>query len=100
MNFNMDFEINEEFSSFKSDVMDEGFVFGCYLDETSYEDDYSHNDIYDAIEVLAEKMRDYLHNNYPNKFIVSTGWCVHVMTPDRARQSRLSERSIEECLVR
>lgn len=96
----MEWEIEEEFNNFKNDVNDSAFIFGEYLDETEYEDDYSHNDIYDAIDVLAEKMRDYLHNHYPNKFVVSTGWCIHVMTPDRARQSRISESTIEEYLVK
>jgi hypothetical protein len=95
----MEWEISEEFSIFIEDIKDSAFIFGRYMDESSYEDDYSHNDIDEAIDTLAEKIREYLHINHSNKFVVSTGWCVHVMTPDRARQSRISERTIEEYLV-
>lgn len=95
----MEFEVSEEFECFLQDIKDSGFIYGRYFDETDYEDDYSHNDIGDGIEMLAEKIRDYLHNNYPKKFIVSTGWCVHVMTPDRARQSRISDSTINDYLV-
>lgn len=95
----MDWEIEEEFNSFKEDVSDSAFIFGSYLDETDYEDEYCHNDIHEAMRILEEKIKDYLHINCPNKFIVSSGWCVHVMTPDRARQSRISEKTIERCLV-
>lgn len=91
--------VNEEFDMFLQDVKEASFVFGSYLDETDYEDEYCHNDIHEAMHILEEKIKDYLHNNYPNKFIVSSGWCVHVMTPDRARQSRITESTIERCLV-
>lgn len=91
---------NEEFDMFLQDVKEPSFVFGSYLDETDYEDEYCHNDIHETMHTLEEKIKDYLHINYPNKFIVSSGWCVHVMTPDRARQSRITERTIERCLVK
>lgn len=91
----MDYEINEEFNSFKNDVSDNGFIFGRYLSESDYEDEYSHNDIDEAMGILANKIREYLHEKHPSKFIVTTGWCIHVMTPDRARQSRVSERTIK-----
>jgi hypothetical protein len=92
--------INEEYNMFLEDINNPAFIFGRYMNETEYEDEYGNNDIKTAIEELAEKIRLYLHENIPNKFIVSTGWCVHVMTPDRARQSRISERTIEEYLVK
>lgn len=96
----MEYEIEEEFNSFKNDVNDSAFIFGSYLDESDYEDEYSHNVIDEATEILVGKIRKYLHEKQPNKFVVSTGWCIHVMTPDRARQSRISERTIEEYLVK
>jgi len=95
----MDYEINIEYKTFLEEIGDD-FEIGRYLDESDYEDEYSHNDIDDAMGVLADKIRKYLHENHPNKFIVTTGWCIHVMTPERARQSRVSERTIELRLIK
>lgn len=91
----MDYEINEEYKTFLEEIESEDFELGCYLDESDYEDEYSHNDIDEAMEILADKVKEFLHEKHPNKFVVSTGWCIHVMTPDRARQSRISERTIK-----
>lgn len=96
----MQLEIEEEFKQFLEDVKDSGYIFGCYMDETEYEDEYSHNAIDEAMEILQEKIRAYLHENRPGEFVASSGWCVHVMTPDRARQSRVSEKTIENFIVR
>lgn len=93
-------EIEYEYNEFLRDIKDSGFNFGAYMDETEYEDEYSHNSIDEAMGILQEKIRTYLHENRPGEFVVGSGWCVHVMTPDRARQSRISERTIENFLVR
>ena len=93
-------EIEYEYNEFLRDIKDSGFIFGAYMDETEYEDEHSHNVIDEAMSVLQEKIRTYLHENRPGEFVVSSGWCVHVMTPERARQSRVSERTIENFLVR
>lgn len=96
----MQLEIEEEHQQFLEDIKDGGFVFGAYMDETEYEEEYSHNSIDKAMGILQKKIRAYLHENRPEEFVVSSGWCVYVMTPDRARQSRISERTIENFLVR
>lgn len=96
----MYFEIEEEYNQFLEDIKDSGFVFGTYMDESKYEDEYSHNAIDEAMYILKVQIRDYLHENRPGEFVVSSDWCVHVMTPDRARQSRISERTIEMFLVK
>ncbi len=96
----MYFEIEEEYKQFLKNIKDSGYIFGAYMDETEYEDEYSHNAIDEAMGVLQEKIRAYLHENRPGEFVVSSGWCVHVMTPERARQSRVSERTIENFLVK
>lgn len=92
-------EIEYEYSQFLNDMKESGFIFGAYMDETEYEDEYSHNTIGEAMEILQDKIRAYLHENRPGEFVVSSGWCVHVMTPERARQSRISEQTIEDYLV-
>ncbi len=96
----MYFEIEEEYNQFLEDIKDSGFIFGAYMDESEYEDEYSYNAIDEAMGILQEKIRAYLHENRPNEFVVSSGWHVHVMTPDRARQSRISEKTIEMFLVK
>ena len=96
----MQLEIEEEFEKFLEDIKNNGFIFGAYMDETGYEDEYSHNEIDKAMGALQEKIREYLHKNRPGEFVVSSSWCVHVMTPERARQSKVSERTIEKFLVK
>ena len=96
----MQLEIEEEYEQFLEDIKDRGYIFGAYMDESDYEDEYSHNAIDEAMGILQNKIREYLHKNRPNEFVVSSGWCVHVMTPDRARKSNVSERTIQLHLVR
>lgn len=96
----MDEVIKEEYEMFLKDISENAFILGKYLDESDYEDEYCHNDIDEAKEKLVEKITDYLKQNRPSEFIVSDGYCVFVMTPDRARQSRISERTIENNLVK
>lgn len=95
----MQLEIEEEYEQFLEDIKDRGYIFGAYMDESDYEDEYSHNAIDEAMEILQNKIREFLHENRPNEFVVSSGWCVHVMTPERARQSNVSERTIQLYLV-
>lgn len=47
-----------------------------------------------------KKIKEYLHINIPNKYMVSVGYCVFVMTPERARKSNVSEQRIKALLVR
>lgn len=96
----MQLEIEDEYNQFLEDIKDGGFIFGRYMDDDEYEDEYSHNAIDEAMEILQEKIRTYLHENRPGKFVVTSGWCIFVMTPDRARQSKISEKDIEFYLVR
>lgn len=91
--------IEYEFETFKEEIADKSFIFGKYLDESDYEDEYCHNDIDEAKELLVEKIREYLRQTRPSEFIVSDGYCVFVMTPQRARESRISESTIENSLV-
>ena len=87
--------LEDEYNQFLQDIADGSMIFGRYIDESEYEDEYSHNDINEAQDKFIEKVREYLHENYPGKYVVSGGWCVFVMTPDRARESHVLERTIE-----
>lgn len=96
----MEYEINEEYHYFLSDIRSHDFRLGKYMDISHYEDQYGNDMIEKAMENLAEKIRKYLHENKPGKFIVSTGYCIFVMTPERAREAQIFETTIKECLVR
>ncbi|EOT29464.1 hypothetical protein C805_00047 [Eubacterium sp. 14-2] len=96
----MQLEIDEEFEQFLQDIKDSGYIFGAYMDESEYEDDYSHNIIGEAMGILQKKIKEYLHKNRPGEFVVISDWCVHVLTKDRAKQLDVSERTIEFRLVR
>lgn len=96
----MYFEIEEEYKQFLEDIKDNGFIFGAYMDESEYEDEYSHNAIDEAMGELQKKMRAYLHEHRPNEFIVLSDYCVRVLTVDKAKQLNVSDRTIELRLVR
>ena len=87
--------VENEYSRFLQDVKDGSMIFVKYIDESEYEDEYSYNDIGKAQGKFIEKVKEYLHENYPGKYVVSGGWCVFVMTPDRARESHVPEKIIE-----
>jgi len=93
-------EIEEEYQQFLYDIQEEGFIFGRYLDESDYEDEYCHNDIDKAKDIFVNKIKEYLKLNRPSEYIVTSGWCIFVMTPNRARESRISEKTINDRLVR
>lgn len=96
----MYFEIGEEYKQFLNDIKDNGFIFGAYMDESEYEDEYSHNVIDEAMGELQKKIKEYLHKNRPGEFVVISDWCVHVMTKEKAEQLSVSGRTIELRLVR
>lgn len=96
----MRLEIEEEYKQFLEDIKDGGFVFGAYMDETEYEDEYSHNSIGRAMEVLENKIKEYLNENKPGEFIVYSDWSVHVMKKDKAEEMGLRKSLIESSIVR
>lgn len=85
----------EAFEDLKDDIENNDFIETKYLDTWDFEDEYSHNHIDENRDKFIEKVKEYLHENYPGKYVVSGSWCVFVMTPDRARESHISERTIE-----
>lgn len=93
-------EIEEEYKQFLSDISDSAFVFGRYMDEDEYIDDYSMDEIEIASDKLLGRIMAYLHEHRPGEFVVTSGWCIFVMTPERARQTRLTENDIQLSIVR
>lgn len=93
-------EIEYEYNQFLSDMKNSGFLSGLYMDEDEYEDEYSKNSIYGAIEILEEKIREYLQENRPGEFVLISGWCIRVMKIEEARSLKWSEKRIENLIVR
>lgn len=81
-------EIQLEFEQFKYDI-NESLVFARYFDEWDYEDEYSHNEIDEAQAILIQQIKEYLHNHIPNKYIVTSGYCIFVMTIEEAKRRNL-----------
>lgn len=82
-------ELEYEFAEFKHSIDDGSLVFGRYFDEDDYEDEYSHNEIDEFQEKFIEKVEGYLHEKAPNKYVVTSGWCVFVMTIDEAKKRNI-----------
>lgn len=91
-------ELEYEFAEFKRDLDGGGLVFGRYFNEDEYEDEYSHNEINEFTLKFIEKVKEYLHEKAPNKYLVTSGWCVFVMTVEEAQKRKLLY--IEECTVK
>lgn len=88
--------VEEEYQQFLYDIEVEGALkFGRYVDESNYEDEYSHNDIEEAQNFFVEKVKKYLHENYPGKYVVYGSFCVFVMTTDSARERKFSDKKIQ-----
>lgn len=94
--------VEEEYERFLLEMQESKGTMGCgsYIDESDYEDEYSHNDIEEAQTMFIKKVEEYLHENYPCQYIVSCGWCVFVMTPESARERNVFESTIEMCIVK
>lgn len=83
--------INEEHEIFLED-MDRGITFNRFLMVDDYEDNYSHNEIAEAMNTLASRIRQWLHENKPGKYIVSVSpdYCIFVMTVKEAQMRNVS----------
>lgn len=85
-------EIYYEFEQFKYDL-NERLVFGRYLIDYEYEDEYSHNEIHKAQTILIQQIKEYLHNKYPNEYVVMRGFAIFVMTVEEAKRRNLHNYS-------
>ena len=95
----MQLEVSEEYLQFLHDIQDKGFLNGCYMDETEYDDEYSHNKIQEAMKALQDRIKEYLHKNMPGEFIVYSDWSVHVMKKEKAEEVGMMERAIINRIV-
>lgn len=93
----MEEELEYEFQCFLED-MEHGETIGRYFEEDAYEDDYSHNQIDEFMDKLEEKIRQWLHENKPGKYLVSSSWCVWVISKEEAmrRSTLLLDESVVE----
>lgn len=87
--------VENEYNRFLQDVKDGSMILGKYIDESEYIYEYSLNDIHKAANEFVEKVREYLHENYPSKYVVLSGWSTFVMTPKKAKECDVSEKMIE-----
>lgn len=77
-----------EYEIFLED-MKRGETFCQYVDESVYEDDYSHNAIEEAQDNFIKKATTWLRENKPNQYVITGGWCVFVMTIEEAEKRNL-----------
>lgn len=81
-------ELEYELNTFKEDI-ERGEILGHYFYEDQYEDEFSHNEIYENQEEFITRVKEYLHEKCPGKYIVINGWCVVVMTVEEAEKRGL-----------
>lgn len=90
-------ELKYEFAEFKQGIDDGGLVFGRYFDEDEYEDEYAHNEIGEFQAKFIDMVKEYLHEKAPGRYVVTSGWCVFVMSVEEAKKRKI--RRIEDCIV-
>ena len=90
-------ELNYEYELFLDD-MKRGETVCRYLNEDEYEDEYSHNEIGEYQRKFIEKVSEYLRQYSPGKYVVTSGWCVFVMTVEEARKRNMI--MIEEYIIK
>lgn len=88
--------IEYEFSNFLSDMARQE-TFCRYLDECEYEDEYSHNQIHECQSVFIDRVEEWLHTNKPSQYIITSGWCVFIMTVYEAKKRNI--RHYEKLIV-
>lgn len=96
----MQLEVEEEYNLFLNRIASQDFIFGIFMDEEDYEDEYSKNDICKSRIELQEKIKEYLRENRPGEFLVFSDFCVHVMTLGWARKWNMPETRIKRRLVK
>lgn len=96
----MQLEVEKEYNLFLNRIASQDFIFGIFMDEEDYEDEYSKNDICKSRIELQEKIKEYLRENRPGEFLVFSDFCVHVMTPGWARKWNMPETRIKRRLVK
>ena len=80
--------LDYEYELFLKD-MESGETYCQYVDESSYEDDYSHNAIKEAQDNFIKKATIWLRENKPNQYVITGGWRVFVMTIEEAKKRNL-----------
>ena len=66
--------VEDEYQQFLYDIEVEGALkFGRYVDESNYEDEYSHNDIEEAQNFFVEKVK-----NICTRITQENMWCMEV----------------------
>ena len=91
-------ELEYELAEFKKDINEGCLLFGRYFDEDDYEDEYSHNEISEFQAKFIDKVEEYLHEKAPGRYVVTSGWCVFVMSVEEAKKRKM--KRIEDCIVK
>ena len=85
--------VEEGYQQFIFDFEVEGsVVFARYVDESEYENEYSHDAIKEAQKLFISKIKTYLHENFPSRYAILAGsYCVFVMTIEEAESRHLRD---------
>lgn len=92
--------VEQEYRQFLADIKTKTFVCGRYIDESHYEDEYSHNDIEEAQAFFMKKVKAYLHEKYPGNYVMVRSYCVFIVTPEWGRERNWPEEKIIQFTVK
>lgn len=89
----MNYEIEDQYNIFIKDIETDFLSHELYLRQYEYEDEYSHDEINRGQILLSERIKEYLHNNFPNQYCLYIDWCVRVMSVELAEKKDSNYRN-------
>lgn len=67
-----------------------------FLRDYDWEDEFSHNEIWEIQQKFIKQAKEYLKKDYPNRYVIYCDWCVHICSIDFAKE-RLKNTRYEIC---
>ena len=59
-----------------------------------WEDEFSHNEIWEIQQKFIKQAKEYIKKNYPNRYIIYCDWCVHICSIDFATKKLKNTRYV------
>lgn len=81
MRFEIEPELDDLIDMLKNNKM-ETYKCNNFIDQTEYEDEYSHNEIDEIQEDFIKEAKNYLDKNYKGQYVIFSDWCVHIVTKE------------------
>ena len=79
MRFEIEPEIEDLIDMLKNNKMETDKA-NNFIDQSDWEDEYSHNEIDEIQDEFMEEADRVLNENYKGQYVMFSDWCVHIVT--------------------